>query len=661
MGADRDRWCASSDASRCACAADEGHRKAGAGERANATGDRGGALASEAYRLVVENLPTLVVQYDRQLRRTWVNKAWQEASGLTASEVVGRPVNEGVRAPTPVNEAYVAVLAEVLADAQPRAVSFRWINARGVTLDLEYSVIPELDAAGAVVGLLAVGHDVTARNKLARDNAKLAVVVDASPVGIIVADCEGRIRYVNPAFLSTTRYAVDDVLGHHWNEFWLPTDPDPARGVISATLHAGQQWKGLVSCRRADGGRQSLRLTVAPLWESDGAYGGCVAIGEDMTDWHALEAEFRQAQKMEVVGRLTAGVVHDLNNLLTVILGGAHLSSELVRSPEGEEIVADIVAAGERAAWLARQLLGFSRQSSPQLQRVDLGALVARMGRLIRRLAPERVRVDVEVPPSPLALVTDERRIEQVVLNLAVNALDAMPSGGRLTLRASRHERCDEGARDGVFGEISVADTGVGMDDHTRERLFTPFFTTKPEGKGTGLGLSTVRSIVEEAGGFLSVESRLCEGSTFRVFLPLVEVAPAASIERSEQTLSGRGEAVLLVMEDAALRRTLTRVLREAGYRALAAATCEEAFACVLAFPGGVQLTIADATLTDGVASALVARLLDVCPTMRALVLGDGATRPDGVERVLEKPFDPSTLLGRVRDALREPTIAPSH
>jgi nitrogen-specific signal transduction histidine kinase/CheY-like chemotaxis protein len=382
------------------------------------------------------------------------------------------------------------------------------------------------------------------------------------------------------------------------------------------------------------------------------------------TERDRLAEELRHAQKMEAMGRLAGGVAHDFNNLLTVILSCSMAVREDVaagRTPDPEDVEA-IHAAGERARDLTRQLLAFARKQVIQPAALDLGEAVRRAERLLRRVLGEDVELEVGTETSPWPVFCDPGQIEQVLMNLAVNARDAMPSGGRLSLSIQNVSAPGNGAaargRPGDWVALAVRDTGVGMDPTVKAHLFEPFFTTKPAGSGTGLGLATVYGIVEQAGGFLHVVSAPGQGTTVEVWLPRSDrptAAPAATMPLHAR----RGSETVMAVEDDPLVRALTvRVLRGAGYRVLVAGRATEALALAR---GGEPF---DAVVTDVVMPGLDGRVLaeelrQIRPGVPVLYVsgytGDaiaqrGVLKP-GIE-LLPKPFTPAELLGRVRTLL---------
>jgi len=371
------------------------------------------------------------------------------------------------------------------------------------------------------------------------------------------------------------------------------------------------------------------RQTVTPILDASGSITHFVAIKEDMTEQRLLEAQFRQAQKMESVGRLASGIAHDFNNLLTVINGTTDLLlTEVGANHPMHADLQDIYDAGERGALLTRQLLAFSRQEILAPQVVNLNTLVTGIESLLRRLLGEDIDLVVLLTSGASNVKVDIGHMEQVIINLAVNARDAMPRGGRLTIETQRvtmgealgRQQGDKDVPPGSYMRLDVTDSGVGMDEATRAHMFEPFFTTKGPGKGTGLGLSTVYGIVEQSHGFIRVDSEVGQGTTFKIFL--ARVADVARADRPRPTLvSSSGSETILVVEDSAgLRKLVTRALEPAGYTVLGAATGEEALRLLEGHEKDVHLLLSDVVMPGMGGRQLAEQIAQTRPGMKVVM-----------------------------------------
>jgi PAS domain S-box-containing protein len=431
------------------------------------------------------------------------------------------------------------------------------------------------------------------------------------------------------------------------------TDPVP-----SYLRQTGEVCRGVIAThRRANG--TVLRVDVSTRRITYAHRTAVLAIYRDVTDRESLEERLRQAAKMEAVGQLAGGVAHDFNNLLTVINGYADvLGDGLPPEDPMAGMVAEIRAAGTRAADLTRQLLAFSRKQILRPQLVHLGRLVENLRKMLARLIGEDIRLVTVIDPNLSVVRADPGQLEQILLNLVVNARDAMPRGGTLTIECRNvSEAISRSIR------LSVSDTGVGMNEEVKARIFEPFFTTKAPGKGTGLGLATVFGIVQQSGGRIQVQSRPGVGTTFQIDLPAtgsIAEAPASQVTRP---LPSRGsETVLLVEDEGAVRMLALHALQTNGYAVLDAETGEQALHVVQTFGVPVRLLVTDVVMPGLNGRELAERLQNSQPSLRVLYMS-GYTSDEIVRRgieadrvnFLQKPFTPQTLIRKVREILDSP------
>jgi two-component system cell cycle sensor histidine kinase/response regulator CckA len=398
-------------------------------------------------------------------------------------------------------------------------------------------------------------------------------------------------------------------------------------------------------------------------------YGGRkagLAVLMDVTERRRLEEQLRQAQKMEAVGMLAGGIAHDFNNLLTIITGYSQLifNSLPARDPNRHS-AEQIVKAGERAAELTRQLLAFSRRQVLQPKVLDLNMLVKTLATMLRRLIGEHIDLRLVLSPELSRVSASPGQLEQVLMNLVVNARDAMPDGGTLTIQTENAslEEASTGQRlaikPGPYVMLAVSDTGHGMDAATRARLFEPFFTTKKAGKGTGLGLSTVFGIVKQSGGSLDVWSEPGKGTTMRIYLPAIDQPVSAEVEVVKRAAARGNETILVVEDDEMVRRLVRQTLEQEGYRLMDAPEPVEARRIADAFKGPIQLLITDVVMPNSSGRELAAQIIDRRPETKVLYMSgyaDLAMLNRGLEQgniaFLQKPFTPATLTQQVREVL---------
>jgi PAS domain S-box-containing protein len=510
-------------------------------------------------------------------------------------------------------------------------------------------------------------RDITLR-KQAEETLRLqSAALNAAANAIVITDRDGAIVWINAAFTALSGYRADEALGKnprdlvksgvHETAFYKP---------IWDTLLAGNVWRGEMINRRKDGSQYPEEQVITPVRDARGEITHFIAIKRDLTEEKQVAMQVLQSQKMEIVGRLAGGIAHDFNNLLTVINGTADFAVTGLR--EDDPLRADfeqIHEAGKRAAALTRQLLAFSRKQIMKPVILNLNTVVEDMRALLPRLIGENIAL-VMAPAGQLGCVlADPGQIEQVILNLAVNARDAMPDGGTLTIETRDVEFPEAHAGDvrsappGPYVMLAVSDTGAGIDEPTRLRIFEPFFTTKEQGKGTGLGLSTVDGIVRQSGGSVRVYSEPGHGTTFKIYLPRIsEPASMGQPVPARTTVPGT-ETVLLVEDEEALCRLATRILRSAGYTVLVAANGEDALLVLARQDRPVHLLLTDVVLPGMSGRELATRIAAAHPEVKALYTSgytdDAILRLqvlDQITHFVGKPYTAAELTRKVREAL---------
>jgi two-component system, cell cycle sensor histidine kinase and response regulator CckA len=502
-----------------------------------------------------------------------------------------------------------------------------------------------------------------AEAELRLQSAALTAAADS----IVITDRNGTIQWVNPAFTALTYYRAEDAIGKNPRELSKSGLHDQRfyRDMWN-TILAGHVWHGEMTNRRKDGSLYSEEQSITSVKDARGELTHFVAIGRDLTEQKRLEAQLLHAQKMEVVGRLASGIAHDFNNLLTVINGTAELI--LMDLKEGEPVRADVQAigkAGMRAASLTRQLLAFSRKQIMKPVALNLNSLLADLKDMLQRLIGENITLMIVPAKDGGRIMADPGQIEQVVMNLAVNARDAMANGGRLTIE-TRDVELDEASaaehpslQPGPHVSLAISDTGGGMDEATRVQIFDPFFTTKESGKGTGLGLSTVYGIIKQSGGSIGVSSELGMGSTFTIYLPLVADVTQKSPPAPTVTSVRDAETVLIVDDEEAICRLTKRVLQSAGYTVLTASSGGEALLLLERHDGPVHLMLTDMVMPRVSGRELAAQLTDLRPRMKVLYMSgytdDTILRRGLLDRAahfIAKPYTTAELTRTVREVL---------
>ena len=559
-------------------------------------------------------------------------------------------------------------LANTLRGLAPELGEYRGLHSDGSTFDIEVNSDLVRGADGQPTAIVIVGREITEHKQAEMALRLQAAALLAAADAIVITDRAGVIEWINPAFTKLTGYTTDEALGKNPRNLVKSDKHTPAfYKDFWDTILAGRTWHGEMINRRKDDSLYTEDQSVTPVLDASGAITHFVAVKEDMTDRRQLEAEFRQAQKMESVGQLASGIAHDFNNLLTVING----MSQLVLA-EGNNVdpvyadVQEILHAGERAATLTRQLLAFSRQQILEPRVLNFDTAVVRMESLLRRLLGEDIDLVVVPTPGLGNVKADPGQIEQVITNLAVNARDAMPRGGQLTIETQNVTIDKDYARQigvtmppGSYVLLAVSDSGVGMDEATRARIFEPFFTTKDPGKGTGLGLSTVYGIIKQSHGFIGVYSEVGQGTSFKIYLP--QVTDAAGTDRPGPTVvsSSGTETILLVEDNAGLLKLATRFLEPAGYTVLGAGTGEEALLVLAHHAAPVHLLLTDVVMPGMSGRHLAELLAQTHPGMKVLYMSgytsDTVVRHGVLEEkvsFINKPFNAAALLQKVREVL---------
>ena len=485
---------------------------------------------------------------------------------------------------------------------------------------------------------------------------------DQAPVAMVTVSPDRRIRLNRAAERLYGRTSDEmQALSFQPDSPWIPDDQHAQWEDLRRRVTAGESIHGLrISMMRSDGQRREVELSSIPIVLDDGSPGGAVTVTVDLTDRLGLEAQLRHAQKMEALGRLAGGIAHDFNNVLMGILGYAEMVAADARESKVEARDAEqVVVATRRAIDLARRLTAFARREAARTEIFDVGEVVESVVPMLRRLAPESIGIETSLAPDQFVRA-DKSEIEQALVNLAVNAIDAMPRGGRLSIEVeaveldAEHAATHTGEKPGPHVMVAVSDTGQGMDEATRARIFEPFYTTKPIGEGTGLGLAMVFGAVERAGGRVWVYSELGRGTTFKVYLPLGGDGPdSASEGPADELIPGGDESILVLEDDDLVREVVERTLARLGYKVTVATRPSEAIA--LAASRDFDLLVTDVVMAEMTGDVVAGEIRRAKPDL-PVVFMSGYTA--GVLSLDMGPFDvfaskPMTA-GRIARAVRE-------
>ena len=624
---------------------------------------------SDLLRATLYSIGDGVITTDRDGAVAMMNSVAERLTGYSEAEARGRPV-EGIF--QIVNEtrrnAVENPVRRVLRDGKIVGLANHTIliSKAGTEIPIDDSGAPITGSDQTAGGVVLVFRDVSERKQAMDAARRLAAIVENSDDAIIGKTLDGTITTWNRGAERLFGYSSEEMIGSPISRL-IPSDHLEDMHEILARIAAGETVDHFETERiTKDGRRLTVALTVSPVRDDEGHIVGASKIARDITRVRQLEDTVRQTQKMEAVGRLAGGIAHDFNNLLTVILGyAATIKSQAGSEGPLQASVAEILRAAEQAASLTGQLLAFSRKQVVQIRVFDLSALVQDMKKMLARLIGQDIDLAFITDSAPCFVRADPGHLNQVLMNLAINARDAMPTGGKLTVETHAVTRPREdlgrhGIRSaGRYAMLAVTDTGVGMDAETQAHMFEPFFTTKDSGKGTGLGLATVYGIVKQHGGWVDVYSEPGHGATFRIYLPSAQEPVAEPVPASQKSGPRRVGTILLVEDQAAIRMLAEDVLSGAGHHVLAAGSGPAALRLLEKHPDHIDLLITDVVMPGMSGPELAAQLTRLRPNLAVLYISgysDHALLHRGVIEkgisFLQKPFLPETLVIRVDELL---------
>ena len=576
--------------------------------------------------------------------------------------------------PKPIAEQFLKAFADALDMDAMQQLNYA-LTVNGQDRYFEARVVPSTKDT-----VISIIQDITARKRAELRLQLQSGALEAAANAMIITNREGAIEWANPAFTAISGYSLAEAIGQSPGRLLKSGKHEPAfyHGMWK-TIAAGNVWHGEVINRRKDGGFFTEEMTITPMRSGTGEITHFIAVKQDITQRKSLEAQLFQAQKMEAVGLLAGGVAHDFNNVLAVVLMYVGLLQD--EPALGRDIRSSLIQLEKevrRGASLTRQLLTFSRQQAMEPTLLNLNSVVAGLIKMLHRLLSEQIAITHERPDAVLLTEADEGMLEQVVMNLCINARDAMPRGGELKLTVDAvvftadSPRYHAEVRSGCFLRLAISDTGSGMDTMTLQRIFVPFFTTKEVGKGTGLGLAIVHGIIKQHRGWIEVESALGQGTTFRVFLPQSETTglDQQAAQAGPEIAQGRGETILVTEDAEGLRAALALVLRQHGYTVIEAGDGPQAIARWREHGGRVDLLITDMIMPGGMdGQDLVEQLQQMNPGLNVIVCtgyrnADSAEPFAGNPRItlLRKPFEMALLLATVRHSIdRSQTALPPH
>ncbi|MFH1980972.1 MAG: PAS domain S-box protein [Pseudomonadota bacterium] len=631
--------------------------------------------SEEKYRLIVENQTDLVVKVDMEGRFLFVSPSYCELFGKREGELLHRNfmplVHEDDREST-AREMARLFQPPYSAYMEQRAMTkdgWRWLGWQDTAI---------LDDDNALVAIVGVGRDITERKRAEaaqhESEERFRTLVEKSPLGISLISHDGRYKYFNPQFSAVFGYTLEDTpTGADWFNKAFP-DADYRQAVISTWVDdrkqagIGQARPRIFTVTCGDGSKKEIHFRPVTMENGDQ-----FVIYEDITEKSKMERQLQQTQKFEAIGTLAGGIAHDFNNLLMGIQGRSSLMSvDLDASHPHLEHINAIEEYIRSAAELTRQLLGFARGGKYEVTPIDVNELLLGSATMFGRTRKE-IKIHTKMQPSPLVVEADKRQIEQVLLNLYVNAWQAMPDGGELYLETNSAVLDDDYCRPyqtkpGPYAKISVTDTGIGMNESTRRRVFDPFFTTKEKSRGVGLGLASAYGIIQNHGGIITVYSERNHGTTFNIYLQISDKAVHPEVPVEKQILKG-SETILLVDDEAMILDVGKAMLAKLGYRVIACNNGADAIEKVTAMGGNIDLVVLDLIMPGMDGGKTFDRIREIMPEMTVILSSGYAINGQatdimrrGCNGFIQKPFNISELSRKIRQVLderKEPT--PKH
>ena len=625
-------------------------------------------LQRERLAALVEASPDFIGFADPKTTQIlYINKHGRKMCGIGDDEDVGKLKISDVH-PAWMNRRMTEVVLPTAVRDGVWEGEGAFLHRDGREIPVSMALVARKGADGDVDIFFTVSRDITERKRAEAERERLTMAIEQAAEMVLVTDVRGDIVYVNPAFESVTGYSRADVLGRNPRMLKSGMHDEAFYRALWTAISSGETWHGRMIDRKKDGTLFTQDMSVSPVRNAAGVITSYVSVKRDITRELTLEGQLLQSQKMEGIGRLAGGIAHDFNNLLSVILGYTGLAMDKLR--EGDPLRDDLLEvskAGGRAAGLTRQLLAFSRKQVLQPETLDLNRVLTDVEKMLRRIIGEDIDFEKVLTPDLGLVKADPGQIEQVIMNLVINARDAMPEGGKLTIETSNVEldadysAVHTGVAPGPHVMLAVTDSGVGMDEQTKARIFEPFFTTKEKGKGTGLGLSTVYGIVKQSGGSISFYSEPGTGTTFKVYLPReLSVTTSKVTKPTTVRRRTRGTETILLVEDAdALREVARRIIQAAGYTVLAAGSGDEAISTSAQHTGDIHLLLTDVVMPRMGGRVLAQELAKTRPALKVLYMSgytDDAIVHHGVldpgTHFISKPFAAADLQRKIREVL---------
>jgi PAS domain S-box-containing protein len=619
------------------------------------------ARASREWERTFNAVPDLIAILDNEYRIVRVNKAMADRLGAKPEELVGTACHAGVHGtdrPPP-----YCPHTQLPADGREHSAE---VFEERLGSDYFVTAAPLHDPDGRLIGSVHVAHDITERKRAEQERIRLATAIEQASDSVIIMDRDGTILYVNPAFEGLSGFPREEIVGKDLSILASEQHDDTHYKTIWDTMSLGKVWSGRILAGRKDGSQREIEVTISPIRDSSGEIVNFVSVSRDVTQEVALEAQLRQAHKMEAIGTLAGGIAHDFNNILMAIIGYVELA--MLEAPEGTRIRNHLTAvhhAGRRAKDLVKQILAYSRQAETQRVPVRVSSMVKEVLRLVRATLPSTIEIAQDIQSADGLILADPTQLHQVLLNLCTNAADAMQEkGGKLEVRLTE-ERIDPQRAEsyldlqpGPHLKLAISDTGHGIDSAVMDKIFDPFFTTKGPGRGTGMGLSVVHGIVKSHGGAISVSSSSEKGTTFEILFPMV--VGQASRESVEAAMLPTGhERILFVDDEPDLVDLAKQTLEHLGYHVTARASSVDALKTFRDQADLFDLVITDQTMPHLTGVGLIREITRIRPGIPIILctgfsesITQEEARAIGVREFVMKPFVGRELAETVRRVL---------
>lgn len=621
--------------------------------------------SEERYRTLVETSFDWVWEVDTESRYTSSSPRVRDILGYEPAEVLGRTVLDLMGAP----EAFRIgrLLSEITTRHEPISLlEMAMQHKDGRQRVLECSAVPMFTPDGTWLGYRGMARDITARRETEKSLKLHNAALENAANAVVITDRSGIIEWANPAFAALSGWTLAEAMGKNPRDLVKSDRHSPEFfRELWETILAGRPWRGEIVNRRKDGALRTEEMTITPVRDADGRISHFIAVKQDITERKSMEAQLLQAQRMEAIGTLAGGIAHDLNNILAPVLMVAGVIKNRLSNSHDREMMDMLQSEAQRGADIIKQLLVYSRGSARERGIVQARHVLKEMLAMMRETFPREIVVRSEVAEDLWPVYADQTQLHQVVMNLCVNARDAMPTGGQLALLASNVMVDADtpgvaGLKPGPYVLIAITDSGHGIAPEIMGRIFDPFFTTKPVGKGTGLGLSTVMGIVQNHGGRVAVESTAEHGSAFRVYLPRAASAESVSPVIGEWSgQSGQNELILVVDDERSIRETTRIALQQEGYQVKVAVNGKDAIELYQISAGEIRLVLTDIMMPELSGIGLIRFLRAHDPTLPIVAmsgLGEGEFSDElkelAVEDVLMKPCPLPTLLETLRRRL---------